>query len=142
MANRDHDDYESSGYETSTASLTSSINNYVFENGKLFLRQHRICPYSYLTRCPAAWEFPNLGRRYHVYFGPDKNLLPTDEIEQDRLDLHHEMLLMLLDGELHKAPIGDSPHRILDVGTGTGIWAIDMADMYPMAEVLGNDLRY
>ena len=52
------------------------------------------------------------------------------------------MLLILLDGQLHKAPIGDTPHRILDVGTGTGIWAIDMADMYPMAEVLGNDLRY
>jgi hypothetical protein len=25
---------------------------------------------------------------------------------------------------------------------GTGIWAIDMAEKYPMAEVIGTDLRY
>ncbi|KAF8245759.1 S-adenosyl-L-methionine-dependent methyltransferase [Wilcoxina mikolae CBS 423.85] len=111
LRNEDTDDYASSGYETSTASLTSSINNYVYENG----------------------------RRYHIYFGADKNLMPTDEVEQDRLDLHHEIFLQILDGKLHLAPI-ESPHRILDVGTGTGIWAIDMADSHPGAEVIGTDL--
>ncbi|KAF8542007.1 S-adenosyl-L-methionine-dependent methyltransferase [Trichophaea hybrida] len=30
--------------------------------------------------------------------------------------------------------------RICDVGTGTGIWAIDVADLYPSAEVIGTDL--
>jgi SAM-dependent methyltransferase len=63
----------------------------------------------------------------------------VDEVEQDRLDLHHEVFLGLLEGELLKAPIKD-PHRILDVGTGTGIWAIDIADKYPMAEVIGTDI--
>lgn len=29
---------------------------------------------------------------------------------------------------------------ILDVGTGTGIWAIDVADQYPSATVVGTDL--
>lgn len=29
---------------------------------------------------------------------------------------------------------------ILDIGTGTGIWAIDMADQYPSASVIGTDL--
>jgi methylase of polypeptide subunit release factors len=57
------------------------------------------------------------------------------------LDLHHEIFLLLLDGQLHKAPIGETPHRILDVGTGTGIWPVDMADKYPTAEVIGVDLR-
>jgi ubiquinone/menaquinone biosynthesis C-methylase UbiE len=33
-------------------------------------------------------------------------------------------------GELHLAPIGENPQRILDLGTGTGIWAIDMGDPY------------
>ncbi|KAA8903044.1 S-adenosyl-L-methionine-dependent methyltransferase [Sphaerosporella brunnea] len=104
-------DYASSGYETSTQSITSSVHQYVIENG----------------------------RRYHSYFGLDKNPMPTDEAEQDRLDMHHESFLMLLDGELHVAPIKE-PHRILDVGTGTGIWAIDAADRYPGAEVIGTDI--
>jgi methylase of polypeptide subunit release factors len=57
------------------------------------------------------------------------------------MDLHHEIMTKLLDGRLHKAPIKKDAHRILDVGTGTGIWAIDMADKYPSAEVTGIDLR-
>jgi ubiquinone/menaquinone biosynthesis C-methylase UbiE len=58
---------------------------------------------------------------------------------RSRMDLHHELLLRLLNGELHTAPL-KNPQRILDVGTGTGIWAIDVADRYPEAEVLGIDL--
>ncbi|KAA8911371.1 S-adenosyl-L-methionine-dependent methyltransferase [Sphaerosporella brunnea] len=112
LDNADDSDYLSSGYDTSTASLTSSIHEYVFENG----------------------------RRYHAYFGADKNLLPTDEIEQDRLDMYHEICLGLLHGDLYKAPIAEHPQRILDIGTGTGIWAIDMADRFPSAEVIGTDL--
>lgn len=56
------------------------------------------------------------------------------------MDLHHEIFLKLV-GDLHKAPIGPNPQAILDIGTGTGIWAIDMADKYPSAEVIGMDLR-
>jgi methylase of polypeptide subunit release factors len=54
--------------------------------------------------------------------------------------MHHDILLQLLDGELYEAPI-KNPQRIMDVGTGTGIWAIDVADKFPEAEVIGVDLR-
>jgi SAM-dependent methyltransferase len=45
-----------------------------------------------------------------------------------------------LDGELFLAPIGDSPQRVLDLGTGTGMWAIEFADQFPSASVIGTDL--
>ncbi|KAL0632401.1 hypothetical protein Q9L58_008724 [Maublancomyces gigas] len=57
-----------------------------------------------------------------------------------RLDIMHHALLLLLDNRLHLAPIGPNPTRILDIGTGTGIWAIDAGDRYPGAEVIGTDL--
>ena len=38
-----------------------------------------------------------------------------------RLDLFHHIQTLRLGGELHLAPLGPEPGRILDVGTGTGI---------------------
>jgi hypothetical protein len=37
--------------------------------------------------------------------------------------------LVLLKGELYKAPV-KIPQKILDLGTGTGIWAIDIAEYF------------
>lgn len=68
--------------------------------------------------------------------------MPNDEIEQDRLDLYHHIFLMLLGGRLYTAPLDKlALHRILDVATGTGIWAVDIADRHPEAEVVGNDIN-
>jgi len=57
-----------------------------------------------------------------------------------RLDLYHHMQLLSLRGELFVAKIPEKPQRILDCGTGTGIWALDVGEVYPSAEVLGVDL--
>jgi methylase of polypeptide subunit release factors len=46
---------------------------------------------------------------------------------------------MLLGDRLFEAPIEDL-YKILDVGTGTGIWAMDVANTYPAAEVIGTDI--
>jgi len=46
----------------------------------------------------------------------------------------------MLGGNLYIAPLPLNPQRILDFGTGTGIWALDMADENPTAEVIGTDL--
>ncbi|PCD43169.1 hypothetical protein AU210_002271 [Fusarium oxysporum f. sp. radicis-cucumerinum] len=59
----------------------------------------------------------------------------------ESMDLTHHYLTILLDGELFLAPIKtESIQRVLDVGTGSGIWAIEFADRYPSTEVIGTDL--
>ncbi|KAL9037882.1 MAG: hypothetical protein Q9180_003470, partial [Flavoplaca navasiana] len=45
--------------------------------------------------------------------------------ELDRLDLTHQKLKILLDEKLLLCPV-QNPGRVLDVGTGTGIWAIEV----------------
>ncbi|KEY75160.1 hypothetical protein S7711_01608 [Stachybotrys chartarum IBT 7711] len=98
-----------------TGSVTSSIFDYQYENG----------------------------RRYHAY-REGQYVLPNDAQEQERLDLQHHIWRLLLGGRLYTAPLpppSTQPDlRILDLGTGTGIWAIDMADEYPSASVAGVDL--
>jgi trans-aconitate methyltransferase len=53
--------------------------------------------------------------------------------------LLHHIFKLVLGGSLFVAPVSN-PHRVLDFGTGTGIWAIDFADEFPRAAVLGTDL--
>lgn len=49
------------------------------------------------------------------------------------------MLTLLLDHRLHCAPV-QSPKHVLDIATGTGIWAIQFAKQHPDATVTGTDL--
>jgi SAM-dependent methyltransferase len=81
------------------------------------------------------------GRTYHAY-KDGKYAFPNDEPEKDRLDLQHHVFSLTFDGELFTCPVAQKKqiHQVLDVGTGTGIWAIDFGDKYPKAQVLGIDL--
>ncbi|KAK1970888.1 S-adenosyl-L-methionine-dependent methyltransferase [Colletotrichum sublineola] len=82
------------------------------------------------------------GRTYHHY-KDGKYAYPNDEKENDRLDLQHDIYLLTLGDKLGLAPPNDKNsgvRRVLDIGTGTGLWAIDFADEHPEAEVLGVDL--
>jgi ubiquinone/menaquinone biosynthesis C-methylase UbiE len=40
------------------------------------------------------------------------------------IDLQHQLFLITLEGKLHLAPLKD-PQLVLDIGTGTGIWAVE-----------------
>jgi ubiquinone/menaquinone biosynthesis C-methylase UbiE len=75
------------------------------------------------------------------YLVPSSIDLDTDDAqdELDRMDFEHHIFKLLLDGRLHLNPL-EHPQRILDLGTGTGIWAIEMADQYPSASIIGTDL--
>ena len=60
--------------------------------------------------------------------------------ELDRLELTLQMLPICLGDKLYLAPIGNNPGKVLDVGTGTGIWAIEFGDVHSSAEIIGTDL--
>lgn len=49
--------------------------------------------------------------------------------ETERLDIMHKLTEVSLGGRLNLAPIPKDPKRILDIGTGTGIWAIEMGKL-------------
>lgn len=65
-------------------------------------------------------------------------LLPNDLGEANRLDFQHYMLRFALKGN-YAAPIS-RPQDILDVGSGAGRWAMEIAQQFPGANVIGVDI--
>lgn len=75
-----------------------------------------------LASSVTAYKFEN-GRRYHAY-KEGSYIFPNDEQEKDRLDILHKVMDLVMGEKLYHAPIGN-PRRVLDIGTGTGIWAME-----------------
>lgn len=65
-------------------------------------------------------------------------VLPTDLAEINRLDFQHYMLRYVLRGN-YLTPL-QRPTAILDVGGGTGRWALELATVFPQARVVSLDL--
>lgn len=110
------DDADSALGATSNASSTTSITSSIYQYRELH------------------------GRTYQATQSEDQYWAPNDEQQNDGLDIIHNMLLMVLGNKLFQAPIPKQPKKVLDVGTGTGIWAIDFGDQNPSAEVIGTDI--
>lgn len=91
-----------------------------------------------LTSSIMAGHYEN-GRRYHAYQASGEYILPDDEQEQDRLDIKYASLQLVFSDKVTFAPI-EYPQQILDIGTGTGIWAIDAGEQFPGATVTATDL--
>ncbi|KAK2060060.1 S-adenosyl-L-methionine-dependent methyltransferase [Colletotrichum caudatum] len=111
----DDDDGDSAIDSASVVSSTASLSESVFDYRQLHGRTYQA------TKTTEYWA-------------------PNDDQQNEGLDIIHNALLMLFDDALFLAPIGGNPQRVLDVGTGTGIWAIDFADQFPNAEVTGTDI--
>ncbi|KAJ4395751.1 hypothetical protein N0V85_006446 [Neurospora sp. IMI 360204] len=81
------------------------------------------------------------GRTYHGEIGNAESWEPNDERHNEALDLAHHVYTVVLDGKLYNAPLDKKKvQKVVDIGTGTGLWAIDFADEFPNAEVIGTDI--
>ncbi|KAH6881085.1 methyl transferase, partial [Thelonectria olida] len=62
-------------------------------------------------------------------FRREKYIFPIDEEEKNRLDIFHKFFLVARDNNLFSAPLDvKQALRVLDLGTGTGIWAIELSE--------------
>ncbi|GKU05503.1 unnamed protein product [Fusarium langsethiae] len=52
--------------------------------------------------------------------------LPNNQQEQDRNVIQHTVIINVFKGQLQLSPIAPRPKRVLDVGTGGGIWALSL----------------
>lgn len=68
-------------------------------------------------------------------------LLPKDAQEDQRLNFQHYALHHAF-GNHYLAPLSPETKTMLDVGSGTGIWAFDMAQQFPQAHILGVDIAF
>ncbi|KAJ6028868.1 hypothetical protein N7540_004444 [Penicillium herquei] len=80
------------------------------------------------------------GRRYQA-LKPDEYCFPADEKQFETYDAVH-LVAVIADADqenpFFRSPM--IPKNVLDIGTGKGTWAIDVADFYPDAMVRGVDL--
>lgn len=101
-------------------SLTSSVTDYKWVHGRRF--------HSYHEGSGSWWQSNSSKKIYTDRKKKSKSAykFPNDEKEQDRLDMFHHMFKLALGGKLFLAPLTVESLRVLDIGTGTGIWAIEL----------------
>ncbi|KAI1284136.1 tam domain protein [Xylaria sp. FL0933] len=109
----DSDPSKSPSYDWDGESITSSVTAYREENG----------------------------RTYHAYSDGSYHY-PNDSLELERLDWQFICLKRLFNGKNYFAPWSQErpPKRILDLATGTGLWAVEMAEEFESSTVIGTDL--
>ncbi|PVG02071.1 S-adenosyl-L-methionine-dependent methyltransferase [Serendipita vermifera] len=107
----------------------------------------RVSTYSYRSDRDASRFVKEVDGRI-INAVSDQYYLPTDNQEWNRLDKQHIGVILGLGGlypakevvQAVLAPQEGQSKAILDLGCGTGVWAVEMAKQFPWAEVVGVDL--
>src|SRR5205807_9649272 len=81
-------------------------------------------------------KIPQLVHDTRHYLDNSVYQLPKDAEEDVRINFQHHALFHAI-GNHYLAPLSPPLPLILDVGTGTGIWAGDMARLFPTSTVVG-----
>ncbi|CAI7668705.1 unnamed protein product [Penicillium pancosmium] len=132
----------------SDLSFASSVRDYCYENGRRYHAYRH-----------GQYPFPNdeeeqdrLALMHHLFkllSGGDLHRAPLPR-DRDRGDRDPDISSSsssssilnsdLSTGDDNNATTTNSPRRILDIGTGTGDWALEMAEDLPATDIIGTDL--
>ena len=129
----DEEDLDSSGFDSSSSAMSAALTHSksVHASYKSYYRASTAS----IRRSTPRQVFEN-GRRYcNIEY-----ILPDDEGERDRLAILHQIYTQLLEGRQTFAYIPTDVKRILDVGTGTALWANSIAEPFPNAQCIATDI--
>jgi hypothetical protein len=95
--------------------------------------------FTWLTNTLTVYPLPNDEVNPKSFYLPmqiNANNIIHPKEELDRLDLTHHLMVSGIGDALYLAPIAAGKmHRILDIGTGTGTWALEMGRLFSGSEV-------
>ncbi|KZO98435.1 S-adenosyl-L-methionine-dependent methyltransferase [Calocera viscosa TUFC12733] len=96
-----------------------------------------------VTEKPIARPVARKQRTWHEADAP--YTFANDDLEWERLNGVHRAIKEYLGNRVTLAPIEDllpAPKKILELGAGTGVWATDVANMFPDATVTAVDISF
>ncbi|CAB4491451.1 unnamed protein product [Rhizophagus irregularis] len=88
-----------------------------------------------------AESYKIMGGRRYLSEENTKYYLPNDEIEISRVNLEHKLLRYIWQGNFSsniEERLIKGNTKVIDLGCGTGQWAIDMSSKYPLSTFIEN----
>ncbi|KAK2051771.1 S-adenosyl-L-methionine-dependent methyltransferase [Colletotrichum caudatum] len=80
------------------------------------------------------------GRTYHSDRFASTSWAPNDRPQRNAMEVCHDLFCEVFNGRLCYAQFPKNTQKILDVGTGTGTWAIEVGETQPQSVVIGIDM--
>ncbi|KAJ4390790.1 hypothetical protein N0V93_004388 [Gnomoniopsis smithogilvyi] len=132
------------GGSRSPSVATESDQNSVTQYGLMFdaeTKAHQLTKVDWSKR----WQRENKQKDQAILGSPFQNVQQhglSQHLNITPEDLQHRIWRLAMNDALAWAPLHDTELlNVLDIGTGTGAWAIDFAESHPEAQIFGVDTR-